>query len=203
MARLLISTGDRQFQQISNANFATIPGFIRFDAVEIFCSDGAQSIGLKTEWIRKLFFPLAVKFSGSELIFRCYISRKLHFRSDFSDHLELLHYIANELLLIFNSAIAFKFRIHFYSDNDENVASNFIASILKMEKIKRSAKVEFEFSCLQKVKIPLEAITNWLVNSEENGNKRAHSEKFFEVKVGFREVKFKRIHVSFRFDRAE
>ena len=99
---------------------------------------------------------------------------------NFKDYSTLL-YQTNKLLQIFVRCRAYKFYIE--SHINENTPTNFLAIILQFDAIVRCSKigVEFNFGSFTSMRLPIEAIGNWLNLTNADG--REHNERFLKLKI--------------------
>ena len=158
-----------------------MPPYLRFDEVIFNYKYREQSI--HGEFLQSL----STRVKGSKLVFHGNINE--NHPTDFKNHFQLLYYIGNELLPLFNSCRAYKFLIEFYSDKES--ATEFVSSILQMDSIRRFTNVSlliYWIDRYQRMQLPKEAIKNWLifkseakVNSANVGRKM--EERFLQIKM--------------------
>ena len=144
--------------------------------------------------------------NGSEIKFRAKIGQQ--HMSFFNDHETLLEYIGNELLPIWDTCRRYKFNIHIHSDFSS--VANIIEKMLQFGPISGCSDVFFDFFLVEfdfflveflhvefdtpvnPIRLPAEAITNWLIRSHnygainlisKNHKEKKEKERILEIKI--------------------
>lgn len=141
-------------------DLSVIPRHIRFEQIEIYFDMRQSSIEEKCNCLQNFIQPHKQKFNGSNLM--CSWSIQSGVASNFQSHSQLLGYIENNLLKLFNSCNGYEFRTSFLTD--ENSRSNFISSLLRMSPIRRCLSLKFmsDYGTGLPITLPIECIANWL-----------------------------------------
>ena len=148
-----------------------IPQFLRFVNVELYVDRKCNSV---VNYLQ----PLKKSLNGSNLItFEARINENI--QSGFSNHLQLLNHIQEELMPIFDSSHGYKFKVHF--DSDANAGVNVIRQLLQMHPIDRCSNVEITLYGLEEQpnQLPLEAISNFLHRNRKCGRIRQDSNEIY------------------------
>ena len=152
--------------KISLTEANEVPPFLRFDIVQISYGYVWQPIKEKCELSESYLLILKPALIDSDMI-EVYAGICEGDPSDFSNHLQLIEYIQNQLLSFCISPRSYKFHIYFYSD--ENSVPNLIASLLQMDELRLCSNIEIEIRIRHQEKrfgfekqLPVEAIANWL-----------------------------------------
>lgn len=166
--------------KVTLSELTTLPPFLRFDEVSV-CLRGALSIEEKCEFIGSKLLPLKSALVDSNVVkFYAIISGN---RNHFSDHSQFLEFVQTRLLSNCGSSRSYKFEIYFKSD--EQLATSAIASLLKMNEIKRSSRIKIEIEMFHRgdKHLPVEEISNWLENPSDGMENIAQikKERFLEV----------------------
>ena len=127
----------------------------------------------KCDWVSMLLQSIKEFANGSEIKFRAKIGQQ--HMSFFNDHETLLEYIGNELLPIWDTCRRYKFNIHIHSDFSS--VANIIEKMLQFGPISGCSDVFFDFflwhvefdTPVNPIRLPAEAITNWLIRSHNYG----------------------------------
>ena len=209
--------GYSPFQRISHKQlglFLRCCEFVRFENVKLNYNDrpynadlGFQSIDKKFHLFVKHLKPLKAAFSDSTII-QFYASIGYR-QSQFTDPLQLLNHLRNELLPVCDSARRYEFSILFYSQ--EASATAILDAILQMPPINFSTNVAFNFyqpygGILPQL-LPVDAISVWLNRSNDMVMKcNRQQKKLLELKVSFRNriqnvqqlfEHFKKVHFAY------
>ena len=99
----------KSFKYISNSDFAAFPPFMKSNSI----------INMTNNRFTEFLQSLSTRVKGSKLVFRGNINE--NHSTDFKNHFQLLYYIGNELLTLFNSCRAYKFLIEFHSDKSRQL----------------------------------------------------------------------------------
>ena len=169
-------------KKISLDELTIIPPFLRFDNVQLCYNRGSQPIVRKCEFIENHLLPFKSALKDSNMV--QFTAGIYEFnRSHFSDHEQLLEYILNRFLQICTSICGYKFNIYFYSN--ANYARNVISSILKSDEIKRRSNIEIIIDSGEKIHLPIEAISNWLLKSVDGmeNDVQNRKEKFLKIQL--------------------
>lgn len=157
--------------KISLTEANEVPPFLRFDIVQISYGYVWQPIKEKCELSESYLLILKPALIDSDMI-EVYAGICEGDPSDFSNHLQLIEYIQNQLLSFCISPRSYKFHIYFYSD--ENSVPNLIASLLQMDELRLCSNIEIEIRIRHQEKrfgfekqLPVEAIANWLEKSDD------------------------------------
>ena len=137
------------------------------------------TIAERFEWVQMILQPFEKALTGSKFDFLSIISNG-DGEHEFKDSSTLLDHI-DKLLQIFARCRAYKFYIE--SHINENTPTNIIATILQFDAIVRCSKigVEFNFGSFTSMRLPIEAIGNWLNLTNADG--REHNERFLKLKI--------------------
>ena len=159
--------GRKRTKLIQNDS-ADLPQFLRFDDVELnYC---CQKVPIKEmcRLVVNYLQPLKKALNDTHLItFIAGINE--NDPSKFSNHLQLLNHVQEELLPICDSSYGYKFEIRFNSD--KIAGANVIRQILQMPPIDRCSNVEISLHglayfyyehVLGRNKLPIEAISSFL-----------------------------------------
>ena len=171
----LIGSGKKTFLL---SDLMSVPQFIRFNKVELYLVKPGllpmMSLAEKCALFRKHLHDLKLALNDSNSIaFDCYIKRDndRHFNS----HYQFIDYLRDEFLPNCANSRCYKFYICFGSgeNENENAATNMIASIIQLAQISRCQNVEIEIDGLfsQQTQLPVEVISSWLAGMYENGVK--------------------------------
>ena len=84
-------------------------------------------------------------------------------QSGFSNHLQLLNHVQEELLPICDSTYKYHFQIQFQTQSDESASANVIRRILQMHPVDRCSNVEISLCQLkeQSNKLPIKAVSKF------------------------------------------
>ena len=124
--------------------------------------------------------PFEKALTGSKFDFQSIISNG-DSEHEFKDSSSTLLDHIDKLLQIFARCRAYKFYIRSYIN--ENTPTNVLATILQFDAIVRCSKigVEFNFGSFTSMRLPIEAIGNWLNRTNADG--REHNERFLKLKI--------------------
>lgn len=150
--------------------------FVRFDDVNLWFFPCSQPIEEKCEFTESKLVQLKSGLKGPAVSLSFFPAISQTDRSDFSDLTQLLEYISNRLLPIFNSSCFYYicFSIDF---KQEIYETRVITSLLEMPEIKLSTKVEIRiYMWFEEIQLPIVEISNWLEN-----NVQKKPERFLEV----------------------
>ena len=205
ISRFIFSGGLEAFiggnrKEISLANLAKFPPFLRFDQVKLHYRPGSQSLIAKCLLFEDCLNSIKSALKDSNTI---YFVANIYQDdpSDFSDHSSVIIYLRDILLPICNSDHRYVFEISFISD--ENSTTDVISSILQFPQVRSCSNVSFTFVC-NSLQLPVEDISNWLApktgdgveiygKKQENRFPRliyAQFENFQEMWEHLKEVKF-------------
>ena len=136
------------------------------------------TIGERFEWVQMILQPFEKALTGSKFDFLSIISNG-DGEHEFKDSSTLLDQ-TNKLLQILARCRAYKFYIE--SHINENTPTN-VAAILQFDAIVRCSKigVEFNFGSFTSMRLPIEAIGNWLNRTNADGQEQ--NERFLKLKI--------------------
>ena len=137
------------------------------------------TIGERLELIQMILQPFNRALTGSKFEFLGIISNGDNGRY-FKDSSTLLDHI-DKTLQIADRCRVYKFYIK--SHINENTPTNVLATILQFDAIVRCSKigVEFNFGSFTSMRLPIEAIGNWLNLTNADGQE--HNERFLKLKI--------------------
>ena len=149
-----------------------IPQFLRFDNVEL-------NIARKCNSVVNYLHPIKKALNYAKLMITFIGEIDENDPNVFSNHLQFLNHIQEELLPICDSSFGYKFVIHFNSD--KIAGANVIRQLLQMHPIDRCSNVEITLYGLEKQpnQLPLEAISNFLHRTRKCGRIRQDSNEIF------------------------
>ena len=179
-----LATFDPNSQMAAIIELAKSPQFVRFNKVKLYY----KSVG-KIEEKCKMFVNYlhgieAITLNGlNQIHFVFSISKKC--LGSFSDHLQLLNYLRNELLPVCGTPRCYKFELSFNYDNRRNgiyVDVNMITQILQMDPIDRCSNIEIMLSGASALPMqwPIETISDWLHQKSE-GNAKKSQKRFLKI----------------------
>ena len=162
------------------STFPPLP-FLRFGWIEIIaswpefkkCKD-VQPIEQKCQLFVEQFRLNPKILDGSMVTFHCDVNSNNS--SHFHDYSELLGYLRNQLLPIFDKPRGLMFEISFNSDSDRTVRTegkSIISSLLQMPQIERVLSVGIVFYDDEQTDLPIDEISNWL--HRNHGDQRERS----------------------------
>ena len=177
----LIVSGE---EAILISDLGSFPQFIRFNEVELRLGEfgvppmRSMSIAEKCVLFRKHLHDLKLALNDSNsIVFQCLINRDHghHFNSPY----QLIDHLRDEFLPNCANSRCYKFYICFGSDENENAATDMIASIIQLAQISRCQNVEIEIDGFfsQQTQLPVGAISSWLAGMYENGVKICDQKK--------------------------
>lgn len=151
-----------------------MPQFLLFD--KVFISSPPSSFEEKYELFYGKLQMIKPIFIGTKLYFCCCIDQ--NYPNCFSDYSQLLDYLRDRLLPIFNRSRHYKFNIYFGQNASSTTTPDIIAHILQIPEINRSSRVTMKFSGTvqstilwrSKPFLPIKAISDWL-NWKPNASK--------------------------------
>ena len=159
------------------STFPPLP-FLRFGWIEIIaswpdfkkCKD-SQPIEQKCQlFVEQLRLNPEI-LDGSMVTFHCDVDSNNS--SHFHDYFELLGYLRNQLLPIFDKPRGLMFEISFESESDRTEGKSIISSLLQMPQIERVLSVEIVFHDDERTDLPVDEISNWL--HRNHGDQRERS----------------------------
>lgn len=173
----LIGSGE---EAILISDLGSFPQFIRFNKVELYLvkSGLLPMIAEKCALFRKHLHDLKLALNDSNsIVFQCHINRD--HGHHFNSHYQLIDHLRDEFLPNCANSRCYKFYICFGSDENENAATDMIASIIQLAQIRRCQNVEIEIDGFfrQQTQLPVEVISSWLAGMYENGVKICDQKK--------------------------
>ena len=155
-------------EEVSLANLAKFPPFLRFNKVLLLYEFSEQSL---------LLFAKCRIFEDCLESIKAALkdSTKISFAADinendpsqFRDHLSAVIYLRDRLLPICSSSRSYEFVI----SSDKTSATNLISSILQISKVRSCSNVSIQLSIQfgDSVLLPVEDISNWLAPNTDDG----------------------------------
>ena len=154
------------WEEISAANLAKFPSFLRFDYVLLQYFFGTQSILAKCRFFEECLNSIKPALKDSNNIcFQAYINQANP--TDFGDHASLVAYLRDRLLPICSSSRRYSFII---TSEYGNSATEVISSILQFPQVRLCSNVFINLLgyCLS-IRLPVDDISNWLVPKTDDG----------------------------------